>query len=158
MSRVVKRADRRHFMNVGTAASPVWGQIGEGFTAFREVKNPVTYSRRYIHETSSRTDVTGYSPEVEYALDVYSDDPVICVIRAVTDGELTGDAARVEIMTADLFDTDGNGTCAASKRDFAVVPDKCGEGTDALIYTGTLRALGDPVPGRYDPENGVFAG
>ncbi len=101
--------------------------------------------------------MTGYSPEVEYALDVYSDDPVIGVIRAVTDGELTGDSARVEIMTADLFDTDGSGSCAASKRDFTVVPDKCGEGTDALIYTGTLRALGDPVFGRYDPDTGVFS-
>ena len=150
MSSVVKRADRRHFMNVGTADVPVWELMGEGFTSFCEVKNPVIYSRRYIHENASRTDVTGYSPEVEYALDVYSDNPVIDKIRYITDKEETGENARVEVMTVDYFDAGSDGRFRAAKRFFYVIPDECGEGTDALIYTGTLRALGDAEFGLFD--------
>lgn len=156
MSSIVKRADRRHFMNVGTTQTPVWELMGEGFTSFYEVKNPVIYSRRYIHENTSRSDVTGYSPEVEYALDVYSNNQVIDKIRNITDMELIGEDARVEIMSVDFFDVDSDGKLRATKRFFSVIPDECGEGTDALIYTGKLRALGDAEFGRFNPETSAF--
>ena len=35
----------------------------------------------------------------------------------------------------------------ARKRTYAVVPDTTGDGTDALIYSGNFRAVGEPVSG-----------
>ena len=63
---IVNRADRRHYMNTGTKEAPVWSAIGEGFTEFAETKNATSYQRRYIHEATKRTDVTGYAPVIDY--------------------------------------------------------------------------------------------
>lgn len=158
MSSVIKRAERRHYMNTGTALAPVWTKIGEGFTLFSETKNPSSYSRRYIHEITSRTDVTGYSPVIEYAFDVFAGCAVIDIIRNITDREKTGEDAMVEVMTVDLFEPLPSGAYSASRRFYSVVPDECGSGTDALIYSGVLKAVGDAVFGMYNSVTGVFTG
>ncbi len=154
---IIKRADRQHYINTGTAGQPVWTLIGEGFTSFTESKNAVSYQRRYIHEITKRTDVTGYAPMVEYAFEVYTGNAVISRLRAIADRELTGSAAQVEICTADLFDeTELPGVCRASVRTWSVIPDKSGEGTDTLLYTGTLRAVSAPTEGTFAVSSGVF--
>lgn len=148
---IVKRAERQHYMNIGTADAPMWSQIGEGFTEFKESKNAVSYQRRYIHEITKRTDVTGYAPVIDYELEIYSSNPVIDKIRTITDHELTGDDARVDVISVDLFDEGGTtGTYAATRRAYSVIPDECGEGTDALCYTGTMKAVGDITVGKFD--------
>ena len=153
---IVKRADRQHYMNTGTALSPVWSQIGEGFTEFKESKNAVSYQRRYINETSKRTDITGYAPEIDYETEIYSDSPAISKIRQITDRELTGDDAKVEIISVDTFEAAVSGAYSAIKRTYTVIPDEIGDGTDALCYTGTMKAAGELTIGRYNPTTGVF--
>ncbi len=154
---IVKRADRQHYMNVGTMESPVWALIGEGFTDFTESKNAVSYQRRYIHEVTKRTDVTGYAPVIDYEFEVYSGNPVIDKIRNITDRELTGSGARVEIITVDLFDeTDTSGVYHAVKREYSVIPDECGEGSDALCYTGSMKSVSDVIPGTFVKSTSVF--
>ena len=154
---IVKRADRQHYMNIGTDLSPVWAQIGEGFTEFKESKNAVSYQRRYIHEVTKRTDVTGYAPVIDYELEIYSDNPVIEKIRTITDHELTGEDAKVDVITVDLFDeTAQSGTFNATRRAYSVIPDECGEGTDALCYTGTMKAVGDIVIGKFNAATKTF--
>ena len=74
---IVNRADRRHYMNTGTQEAPVWSAIGEGFTEFAETKNATSYQRRYIHEATKRTDVTGYAPVIDYEFEVYRGSTVI---------------------------------------------------------------------------------
>lgn len=154
---IVNRADRRHYLNTGTADAPVWSLIGEGFTEFMESKNAVSYQRRYIHESVKRTDVTGYAPTVDYEFEVYTGNPVIEKLRKITDGELTGSGAWVEICTVDLFEeTDTAGVCRASVRTYSVIPDECGEGTDTLLYTGTLKAISAPETGTFMTSTGTF--
>ena len=60
-------------------------------------------------------------------------------IAEIHDGEKTGSDALVDIVIVDLF-TEANGKHEARKRTYAVVPDADGDGTDALIYSGTLKA------------------
>ncbi|MBR5445892.1 MAG: hypothetical protein IKV57_07210 [Clostridia bacterium] len=154
---IVNRSDRRHFMNTGTADAPVWSLIGEGFTEFMESKNAVSYQRRYIHESVKRTDVTGYAPTVDYEFEVYSGNPVIDRLRRITDEEMTGSGAWVQICTADLFDEAGSaGVCKATVRTWSVIPDECGEGTDTLLYTGTMKAISAPVQGTFVVSTGTF--
>ena len=153
---IVKRADRQHYMNTGTVVNPVWSQIGEGFTEFKESKNAVSYQRRYIHETTKRTDVTGYAPVIDYELEIYSSSPVISKIRTITDHELIGDDAKVDVLSVDTFEEPVNGAYKAIKRSYSVIPDECGEGTDALCYTGTMKAVGDIVLGKFNPTTKTF--
>ena len=88
---IVNRADRRHYMNIGTGASPRWASIGEGFTEFAETKNATSYQRRYIHEATKRTDVTGYAPVIDYEFEVYKGSPVIERLRGITAEYSRGD-------------------------------------------------------------------
>ena len=101
--------------------------------------------------------MTGYAPVVDYEFEVYTGNPVIAKLRDITDLELTGSDAWVEICTVDLFDeTEVSGVCRATVRTYSVIPDKSGEGTDTLLYTGTLRAVSQPVSGTFVVSVGVF--
>lgn len=154
---IVNRAERRHYMNTGTSKNPVWSQIGEGFTEFTESKNAVSYGRRYIHEVTKRTDVTGYAPVIDYEFEVFRGNAVIAVLREITDLEMCGDRAQVDILTVDLFDeTEASGAYRAICRRYSVIPDECGEGTDTLCYTGTMKAVGSMIPGVFVVASGVF--
>ena len=154
---IVKRAERQHYMNTGTAGSPVWSLIGEGFTDFTESKNAVSFQRRYIHEKTRRTDVTGYAPVIDYEMEVYTDNPVIEKIRAISDGEAVGDGAKVDVLTVDLFDeTSTAGVYRAVRRLYTVIPDESGKGTDALCYSGTLKAVGDLEAGTFVKSTGIY--
>jgi len=154
---IVNRAARRHYMNIGTAEKPQWCLIGEGFTEFAESKNAVSYQRRYIHEASKRTDVTGYAPTIDYEFEVYTGNSVIDKLRKITDNEYTGEEAQVEICTVDLFDTtDTDGIYSARRRVYSVIPDECGAGTDTLLYTGTLKSVSDGIVGTFVLSTAVF--
>ena len=153
----VSRSERKHYLNTGTGAAPMWSLIGEGFTGFTESKNAVSCGRRYIHEKIRRTDVTGYAPVIDYEFEVYRGNAVIEVLRGITDRELCGERAQVEILTVDMFDeTDVSGVYRAVRRRYSVIPDECGEGTDALCYTGTMKAVGEIIPGTYVAASGIF--
>ena len=64
----------------------------------------MSYQRRYIHEYTKRTDVTGYAPVIDYEFEVYTANPVIERLRRIADAELVGEDAKVDILTVDLFD------------------------------------------------------
>ena len=154
---IVNRADRRHYMNTGTKETPVWSAIGEGFTEFAETKNATSYQRRYIHEATKRTDVTGYAPVIDYECEVYRGSATIGRLRKITDTEALGEAAQVEICTVDLFDeTETAGVYRALRRTYSVIPDKCASGVDALFYTGTLKAVSSPIPGTFVVSTETF--
>lgn len=151
------RAKLAHYMDTGDSNTPVWSRIGEGFTDFTESKNAQEYTRQYINEQTETTDVTGYSPSIAYSADVYDDDPVCQKVVEISDDELVGDAAQVEIVTANEYEISGSETtCTAYKRTYSVIPDQKGSGVQQLVYTGTLRAVGDQVKGTFNPETKTF--
>lgn len=147
---LVSRNQWLAYMKVGTGEASAFALIGEGFTSFSEAKNPKEYSRQYVHEKSERTDVTGYAPSISYSCDIYSADPVIGEIVDITDNELTGTAAHREVVSVNLWQPGAtNGTYTAYKRSYAVIADAKGDGTEALIYSGNLKCVGEPVKGTF---------
>ena len=151
------RAQLAHYMNTGAEGTPTYSRIGEGVTDFTESKNAQEYTRQYIDDQSETTDVVGYSPSVAYSADIYTDDPVCQKLVAVTDGELVGNAAQVDVVTANEYEIEGEATtCTAYKRTYSVVPDQKGGGVQALVYTGTLRAVGDQTVGTWNPTTKTF--
>ncbi|MCL2517926.1 MAG: hypothetical protein FWF15_05125 [Oscillospiraceae bacterium] len=154
------RNEQKNYMDVGTFATPNYAYINEGFTDFSESKNSVEYARTYIGDKSERTNVTGYAPSVSYACDVYDEDPVVQAVVEITDKEMLGSDTERDIVQYNTFDeeTAGSGIYKAIKRRWAVIPDSKagGVGTDALIYTGAMKAVGAIIEGSFDISSKTF--
>lgn len=132
-------------------------EIGEGFTEFTENKNPREYSRQYINETVERTDIVGFASSVTYAFDVYENDKVQKTLLDMTCREAIGEDAVVTIVTAFLYKNTENAKCVeAIRRKYTVCPSKLGNGMDALICAGTLRAYGDMEYGELNTVTTEF--
>ena len=141
---IVRRSQRVAFMNTGTSEAPVYTRM-TGFTSLSYSKNSKEYTRHYVDEESERSDVVGYAPSIAYSFDRHTNDAVHEKIATIHDSELLGNDAHVEILTVDLFTKDDAGNCAAVKRTYAVVPDKEGDGTDALVVSGTFKSVSEIV-------------
>ena len=133
-----KRSDIVAFYGVGDKYYRM-----RGFTEVSVSKNPKEYSRQYIDEDGEQTDVVGYSPSMAYNFDSYVGNQVHEDIAKIADDESVGlDAVRTIL----IVDTTSTGTTENSykaiKRDYAVIPDTEGDGTDAYTYSGTLKAKG----------------
>lgn len=158
VSKLVNRSEVRSYMNTAASGSttPTYTLMGEGFTSLNESKNPKEYSRQYVHENTERTDVTGYAPSIAYSVDIYTNNPVIQRIRNVTDNELVGTDSQVDIVTVEHFEGTET-TRPATKRAYSIIPDSKGDGTDALIYTGTFHAVSDIVKGTWSESTSTFS-
>lgn len=157
-SRLIMRPEFQAYMNTSDTSTASYELIGEGFTSLTEAKNAKEYSRQYIHEYTERTDVVGYAPTLSYSVDAHTENNVIAKIIAVTDHELTGADAQVDIVCVNLFEaTETTNVYSAYQRKWAIIPDGKGDGTDALIYTGSLRAVGDITPGTFNTSSKTFS-
>lgn len=142
--RLVQRAERLSFMNVGSVSADYKRMTG--FTALTNGKNAKEYSRQYVDMNTESTDVVGYATGVEYSFDRHTGNAVHEKIAEITDDEKLGTDTHVEIVTVDLF-TEGVEK-VARKRVYSIVPDTEGDGTDALIYSGNFKAVSEIVKGK----------
>ena len=139
---IIRRSQRVAFMNTGTTEAPVYTRM-TGFTSLAYSKNSKEYTRHYVDEVSERSDVVGYAPSIAYAFDRHTENAVHEKIARIHDEELLGNDAHVEILTVDLFTAGESGVCDAVKRTYAVIPDKDGDGTDALVVSGTFKSVSE---------------
>lgn len=120
----------------------------EHFTSLTESKNPVTYERQYVDKDSSDSDVTGYGTALEYGFDHHKNDPVLKDLAAVQDDELKGEVRQIVVVDFfDKGDTTADDEYVARKRDYSILPDSSGDGTDALQYSGSFAVKTDMVKG-----------
>ena len=141
--KIVGRHQRLAFMDTDTTGSAPKYERMTNFTNMTNSKNPKEYSRHYVDKETDDNDVVGYSPATEYSFDRHTNTPVHEKIAKIHDGELTGSDALVDILSVDLFDGNEAEGYVARKRTYAVVPDADGDGTDALIYTGSFKSKSD---------------
>lgn len=131
------------------------GSGGNMNVSLSDGKNSTEYSRQYVDEASERSDVVGYAPAIDYEFDRYTNDPVHEKIAAITDDEILGTEAQVDIVVVDLFEQKtSETTCTARKRTWSVIPDTEGDGTDALIYKGSFKAAGEITKGTATTTDG----
>lgn len=130
----------------GDSATTTYHRM-QGFTSLSTSKNPKEYTRQYVDEEFEQTDVVGYSPSIAYTFDRYDGNAVHEDIARITNGELTGNAALVDILVVDTTDTLSGGGCSAVKRTYAVIPDSEGDSMDAYTYSGSFKVKGDKVNG-----------
>lgn len=117
------------------------------FTDMSKSSNPAEYSRQYVDEDGEVTDVTGYSPEISYAFDMYENNAVHKDIIDITDNEKMGDDAVRNIIVVDFTRPveEGENQYYAKKRPYAVIPDSEGDSNDAYTYSGTFRNKGKQI-------------
>ena len=146
MSRkLVKRSDKVSFLGTTSGGTETFNRM-RGFTTMSGSKNPSEYSRQYVDEEFETTDVTGYSPSIEFGFDQYTDDAVHEELAEILDGEKTGTDARRNIVIVDFSQPD-NGGYKAVKREYAIIGDAEGDSMDAYTYSGTFRATGKRIEG-----------
>lgn len=140
--KMVKRCQRVAFMNTDTTGSAPKYERMTKFSSLSNSKNPKEYSRQYVDQEFEESDVVGYAPSISYSFDRHTNTPVHEMIAKIHDGELTGTETLADIVVIDLFDPVGSteDTYTARKRTWAVIPDADGDGSDALVYTGSFKA------------------
>ena len=152
--KIVQRSKRVAFMGVSAADGEMVFERMTNFTTMTSSKNPKEYSRQYVDEDAERSDVVGYAPSIEFSYDRHTNTPVHELLSEIHDKEKLGNDAHVEIVSVDLFSDDGNGNCRATKRTYSVIPDTDGDGTDALIYSGTFKSVSEIEEGYATSEDG----
>ena len=152
--KIVQRSKRVAFMNTAAPEGPEKFERMKRFTTITNSKNPKEYSRQYVDEDAETSDVVGYAPSIEFSYDRYTNTPVHDKLSKIHDGELLGNDTHVDIVTVDLFtEEDDNKRCLAVKRTYAVIPESDGDGTDALIYSGTFKSASEIVKGYATSED-----
>lgn len=156
--KLVKRSDKVSFLGCLAGGSEAFKRM-RGFTTMSGSKNAMEYTRHYVDEEFETTDVTGYSPSIEFAFDQYTDDDVHEEMVTILDGEKTGSDARRNIVTIDFSQPgETSGTYKATKREYSIIGDADGDSLDAYTYSGTFRATGEKVVGTATiSDNGATA-
>ena len=144
--KLIKRSDKVSFLGCISDGSETFNRM-RGFTTLSGAKNPTEYSRRYVDEEFETTDVTGYSPSLDFGFDQYSGDPVHDEMVKILDGEALGTEARRNIVTVDFSQEAGEGSYKAVKREYAIIGDAEGDSMDAYTYSGTFRSTGKRIVG-----------
>lgn len=153
---LVLRCQWEAYMKCGTDTSAEFCLIGEGFTTFPESKNAKEYTRKYVNYKTEKSDVIGYAPSIAYSCDCIAGEPCVKEIIDITDKELLGTATHREVVSVNLWDETEDGKFFATKRTYAIIPEGKGDGTEALIYTGTMKAVSDLVEGTFDRTSKTF--
>lgn len=154
---LVLRCQMESYMECGTGDSAKYHLIGEGFTNLTEAKNPKEYARKYVSYKTEKTDVIGYSPSISYTCECVTNDPCVKEIVEITDNEYTGTDARRKVVSVNCWEAaSAEGEYVAFMREYAVIPDSKGEGTDALIYSGTMKAVSEKVKGTFNRTTMTF--
>lgn len=155
--KLIKRSDKVSFLGCIADGEETFNRM-RGFTTLSGAKNPTEYSRRYVDEEFETTDVTGYSPSLDFGFDQYSGDPVHDEMVKILDGEALGTEARRNIVTVDFSQEAGEGSYKAVKREYAIIGDAEGDSMDAYTYSGTFRSTGKRIVGTATvDENGAVA-
>lgn len=144
--KLVKRSDKVSFLGCIDGETETFNRM-RGFTTLSGSKNPSEYSRRYVDEEFETTDVTGYSPSIDFGFDQYIGDPVHEEMVEILDEEKLGTEARRNIVTVDFSQEAGEGSYKAAKREYAIIGDAEGDSMDAYTYSGTFRATGKRIVG-----------
>lgn len=119
-----------------------------GFTSLGDSKESKEYSRQYVDEQTERTDVVGYATGTSYEFDRHTNTPVHERLAEISDDEIVGTDAQVDIVVVDLFaDSATDTTAPARKRTYSVIPDSSGDSTDALTYSGNFKAASEITKG-----------
>lgn len=135
---------------------------GIGFTKLDESPGAQSDSTTYINERTSSADITGYGTEFPYEFNAIPAQKALYTLWKDGRNHHTGEDAQHTFVRVELFNPIGTPTKTAAEytaRKFTVsneVSDFTGEGGQKISASGTLKAVGDPVFGKFDTVSMTF--
>jgi len=143
--KLVLRSDIVNYMKVGT--DDTYREM-DYFDEINKSKEVQEYSRKYVNEKGERTDAIGMSETIDFSFDRHTNNEVQKRIIEIFDKELLGDDANVILCTVD-FTQEGSTTDSykARARQYTVIPESEGDGTEAYKHTGAFKSKGDTIEG-----------
>ena len=147
--KIVKRNQKLAYYGIKDTDGNITYHKMKGFTDISVSKNPKEYQRQYIDEITETTDVISYSPTIDFSFDMFTENDVHLDIETVFNSELIGSDAVKSIVIVDFTkpSEDVEGAFEMLMRDFALIPDSEGKGTEFYQYSGTFKAKGDVKTG-----------
>lgn len=135
---------------------------GVGFTKLDESPGAQSDSTTYINETTSSSDILAYQTEFPYEFDAVPSQKALYTLWKDGRDHHTGEAAQHTYVRVELFNPIGTPSKESAEytaRQFIVsneVSDFTGEGGQKISASGTLHAVGDPLPGKFDTVTKTF--
>lgn len=131
---------------------------GTGFTGFDESPSPKVDTKPYINDKAASSTITGYETTFSYDADLITEEKAVQMLKSVGDEQKTADAAELDYVRVNLFETPVSGTSYPARKFTVAVEagDTSGEATELVTFSGTLHQVGDMVPGTFDTATKAF--
>lgn len=150
MNEIMKRCKSLAFYGVPDSEGGYTYRRMKGFDEISTSKNPKEYLRKYVDEEFEQTDVIGYTPAISFGFDRFCGDEVHDDLAEIFTVEATGADAVRQILMVDMTSDEHT----ALLREFSVVAQNEGDGTDAYRYSGEFRAKGAVIRGTASSSDG----
>ena len=150
------------FLNCGTTDEPSYQLMGRGFNQLDESPNAQSDSTTYIHEKTSTATIDSYETEFSYDFHLFPAQKPIMLLYKDGRDQHTGADAQHEYVRVELFnpiESEEEGVEEYTARKFLVsneVSSYEGEGGQKVSVSGTLKAVGDPVAGKFNIKTLAF--
>lgn len=135
---------------------------GIGFTKLDESPGAKSDSTTYINEVTSSADIIAYETEFPYEFDAIPSQKALYSLWKDGRDHHTGEDAQHIYVKVELFNPIGTPSAESAEftaRKFVVsneVSDFTGAGGEKISASGTLHAVGDPIPGKFDTVTKEF--
>ncbi|MBD5456208.1 MAG: hypothetical protein HDR23_07015 [Lachnospiraceae bacterium] len=135
---------------------------GIGFTKLDESPGAKSDSTTYINEVTSSADIIAYETEFPYEFDAIPSQKALYELWKDGRNHHTGEKAQHTYVRVELFNPIGEASDKLAEytaRKFIVsneVSDFKGDGGQKISASGTLKAVGDPVQGKFDTVSMKF--
>ena len=147
------------YLNVGTSESPKFALMGIGFTSLNENPNAQEDEKIYINQKSSTTKVKSYNTEFEFNAELIREEEATMKIYDISRNHKVGSEAIVEYVRVELWEEVEGEKDTYKARKFAVsvvVSSNSADGGEPITQEGTLKAVGDFVPGKFNTTTRTF--
>ena len=147
--------DQAHYFGVVDGSSTTI-TLGGVITELTESSNPTESEKQYIHEKSSRTNVTGFANEFPITMDMVKGDDVFEDFYGIFYERKTGTDAKRDHYIVDLWEETATNTYKARKITQTVEITECnGAPGEQKQITGSLKG-GDFVYGTFNTSTKTF--
>ena len=157
MSENVNRSKLMTFMDTTPTDTATWALVGDGVVTGKINYNPKTTEETYIHETNATTTIDSYAPELPVEQTAKVGDEVYDYIDSLRIDRATLTDAETNIVNVWAYMAATAGAYPAEKQKVAIaVEDFGGDGGAKVKINYSIKFLGDPIKGTFNPLTKVF--
>lgn len=148
------------YLNIAeNGSAEEYALMGVGITKLDESFGAQSDGKCYIHQKTKSNSIKSYEEEFAFESELISDEKVVMALYNVGRNNLTGKDAEKDYIRVETFRpiSGSENTYAARKFRVAVEVSNCsGEGGDNLTVSGSLKAVGDFIDGKFDKTTKEF--